>query len=185
MNSRLIVSPLLPEEESAGWATDAELAACSGFAPRRRAEYLAWRAVVRRELGRSVGISYAPNGAPRVDCGVHIGVSHSQRLVAVVIGGSPCAVDTEPLDRGFGRVRRRYLAEAESALCDDERLPAAVWCAKETLYKLAGRPDTDFLRDIAVTAVDFAAGTIRGTIHGTPEIEMSIEFLDDNIIVYC
>ena len=185
MNSRLIVSPLLPEEESAGWATEDELAACSGFAPRRRREYLTWRAVVRRELGRGVVVTYAPNGAPQVDCGVHIGISHSHNIVAVVIGDGPCAVDTEPAGRSFEQVRRRYLSVTEAALSDDERLPAAVWCAKETLYKLAGRPDTDFLRDIAVTAVDFAAGTVRGTIHGGAEVAMSIEFLDDNIIVYC
>lgn len=185
MNNRLIVRPLPSEEESAGWVTADERSAAAEFAPQRRREFLAWRAVVRRELGRGVTISYREDGAPQVDCGVHIGVSHSRNLVAVVFGEAPCAVDTEPLGRNFNRVRRRYMTPAESALSDDPRMAAAVWCAKEALYKLAGRPATDFLNDIAVTAVDFGAGTMRGTIHGSSEIGLAVEFLGDNVIVSC
>ena len=184
MSSRLIVSTLPPDDELEGWVTAEELAACRGFAPRRRRETLAWRAMVRRELGRDVAITYGANGAPQVDCGAFISVSHSANLVAVRIGTAPCTVDTEPLVRNFERVRRRYMTRAEEALSDDRRLPAAVWCAKEALYKLAGRPDSDFLRDIAVTSVDFAAGTLRGTIHGSGEIELTIEIHDNNIIVH-
>ena len=34
---------------------------------RRRCEHLAWRRIVRRELGRDVHISYNEVGAPKVD----------------------------------------------------------------------------------------------------------------------
>ena len=44
------------------------------------------------------------------------------------------------------------------------RLAAAVWCAKECLYKMYGRRGMDLLRDLAVGSVDFARGTIRGTV---------------------
>lgn len=190
MNSRLIVREL-PADMSdgwmaalSGWVTAAEAAAAEGFAPRRRCEYLTWRAAVRQELGRGVAISYAANGAPQTDCGVHIGVSHSRNIVALCMGDEPCAVDTEPLDRNFERVRRRYMSAEESALSDDPRLAAAVWCAKETLYKLGGREGCDFLNDIRVAAVDFAAGSIAGSIYGGGEIELKIEYFGDNIIVY-
>lgn len=186
MNSRLIVMRLPADDELdrlSEWLTAGELAEAESFAPHRRREYLTWRAVVRQELGRSVAISYAPNGAPQVDCGAHIGVSHSKNLVAVCIGECPCAVDTEPLDRDFSRVRERCITASESALSDDPHLPAALWCAKETLYKLGGRAGTDFLRDIRITSVDFAVGRICGTIHDSAEIRLAISYLDDNIIV--
>ena len=166
-----------------GWVTAQELAAAMEFAPRRRREYLTWRAAVRQELGRDVAISYDAAGAPQVDCGVFIGVSHSKNLVAVCIGELPCAVDTEPLDRNFERVRRRFMTLAESALSDDSRLAAAIWCAKEALYKLGGHEGCDFLRDIRILSVDFAAGRIVGTVHDSGEIALAMEFLDDNIIV--
>ena len=180
---KLIVRPLPLDDAFAGRESADDIAAAEGFAPHRRREFLAWRSRVRRELGSAVPISYDAHGAPCVDCGVHIGVSHSRRMVAVCIGDSPCAVDTEPLDRDFGRVRERYIAASESALSDDPRLSAALWCAKETLYKLGGRAGTDFLRDIRIESVDFASGRMAGTIHGGEEIRLAISYLDDNIVV--
>lgn len=187
MNSRLIIRLMPDDSELDGlseWLTAEELAAAGGFAPHRRREYLAWRAAVRQELGRGVAISYASNGAPQVDCGVHISVSHSRNLVAVCIGERPCAVDTEPATRNFDRVRRRYISAAESALSSDPRMAAAVWCAKEALYKLGGRKETDFLHDIRITSVDFAEGRICGTVHDSGEIALAMKFLDENIIVF-
>ena len=188
MSSRLIVRRLDCDEEPAGlseWTTAAEQSEAVGFAPRRRREYLMWRAVVRQELGRDVAISYAANGAPQVDCGAFISISHSADLVTVCISDGPCAVDTEPLRRNFDRVKPRYLSAAEASLSDDVRLAAAVWCAKEALYKLASREGIDFLNDIRIVAVDFTAGTITGTVCGGSHIVLKMEFVDDNIIVYC
>lgn len=186
MSSRLIVRRLDDDEPTglSEWVTAAEQAEAKGFAPRRRREYLTWRAVVRQELGRDAVISYAPNGAPQVDGGPYISISHSRNLVAVCIGDSPCAVDTEPLGRNFDRVKSRYLSAAEASLSDDPRLAAAVWCAKEALYKLGGREGVDFLQDIRIVSVDFAAGRIVGTICGGEPVVLKMEFADDNIIVY-
>ena len=191
MSSRLIIRQLVGEADSGewmdgvcDWVTAQELSESESFAPRRRREYLTWRATVRQELGRDVAIGYDASGAPKVDrSGVFISVSHSKNLVAVCIGNARCAVDTEPLDRNFGRVQSRYMSEDESLLSDDGRLAAAVWCAKEALYKLGGRVGTDFLYDIAVTHVDFAAGRICGTIHGSRVVELAMTCADDNIIV--
>ena len=61
----LWTSPPLTAEESARWTTSEERAAAAGFvSERRRAEFLTWRAVVRRELGDDVGIAYDALGAP-------------------------------------------------------------------------------------------------------------------------
>ena len=188
MNSRLIVRTLPSDDELARlseWVTAGELAAAAEFAPQRRREYLAWRAAVRQELGRDIAISYDANGAPKLGNGLYVSVSHSQNLVAVCIGDSPCAVDTEPLERNFDRVRKRYLSAEEAALSDDPRLAAAVWCAKEALYKLGGRNGCDFLRDIRVTAVDFSEGCIVGTIHGRGPTVLRMEIRGGDIIVWC
>lgn len=190
MNMRLILCELPADEEPAAWmarvrewVTDEELAASAGFAPHRRREYLVWRAAVRQELGRGTDIRYDAAGAPQVGGGMYISVSHSQRLVVVCVADAPCAVDTEPLTRNFDRVRRRYMTDSEAALNDDPRLAAAVWCAKEALYKLEGREGCDFLRDISVTEVDFDKGRICGAVYGGKEIQLEISYLADNIIV--
>ena len=191
MSNRLIIRRLSDNTDGDGWLagirswlTAEELAAAENFAPRRRRDFLTWRAAVRQELGRDVEISYDASGAPLLGGGLHIGVSHSANIAVVIVGDAPCAVDTEPLTRNFERVRRRYMTESEAVLSDDGRLPAAVWCAKEALYKLGGGCGCDFLRDIVVTEVDFAAGRICGTVCGSAPVVLKMEIFEDNIIVF-
>ncbi len=77
---RLIVEPPLAFEEAAEWATDDELTTARGFAPARGCEYLAWRAIVRREIGRDAAIAYNSAGAPILtNYPLHLSVSHCRR----------------------------------------------------------------------------------------------------------
>lgn len=134
----LWTSPPLTAEESARWTTSEERAAAAGFvSERRRAEFLTWRAVVRRELGDDVGIAYDALGAPVLtNRAVHISVAHCAGRIAVCASPERCAVDIEPATRDFRRAASRYLTPEEEALSDDPLLPGIVWCAKETLYKM-------------------------------------------------
>ena len=151
---RLLAEAPLPFGEAAAWATGEELAAARSFAPARGREYLAWRAIVRRELGRETRIAYNAAGAPvLVGSPLHISVSHTAGRVAVAIADRPCAVDIERADRRFDRVLARYLSPAEQQLSEHPRFAAAAWCAKEALYKYAGRPGCDLLRDLRIEAV--------------------------------
>ena len=186
MNKALFIEPPMPEAEAAGWVTPGEMAAAQGFLrERRRREYLTWHAIVRRELGPDVGIAYDAAGAPVVDRdGVHIGVSHCRGRVAVCISDTPCAVDIEPVSRNFSRAAPRYMSVAEQALSDDPLLPAVVWCAKETLYKYAGCPGLDMLRDLHVDAVDFAAGAVAGRIGNGEAVRLSLRMADGLVVVY-
>ncbi len=128
---------------------------------RRRDELTSWRALLRFTL-HSMGhikestapIKYNSVGAPYiVGSKLHIGVSHSSEMVAVIISTKPCAIDIERLDRDFERAAARYATAAEREIVDiyDEqiRLPL-IWCAKECLYKLAGQRELDLLHDLKV-----------------------------------
>ena len=128
----LWTSPPLTAEESARWTTSEERAAAAGFvSERRRAEFLTWRAVVRRELGDDVGIAYDALGAPVLtNRAVHISVAHCAGRIAVCASPERCAVDIEPATRDFRRAASRYLTPEEEALSDDPLLPGIVWCAK-------------------------------------------------------
>lgn len=180
-----IVAPM-PVEETLPWTTAEERAAAAAFgSARRRAEFLTWRAVVRRELGRDVGIAYNDLGAPVVTRrGVHISVSHCDGRVAVCLSSAPCAVDIEPETRNFSRVASRYLAEAERALSDDPLFAGLVWCAKEALYKYAGRAELDFLTDLRIERADLAAGELTARIENGEPVRLSVRREDGYIIVY-
>ena len=125
--------------------------------------------------------SVAPGGG-RV--GVYVGFSHCRERVSVCLSDVPCAVDIEPEARDFSRAAPRYMSPSELALSGDPLLPAAVWCAKETLYKYARRPGLDLLHDLRVEAVDFAAGTVVGRIGGGEAIRLTLHRADGFITVY-
>lgn len=182
----LFIEPPMAEADAARWVTAEEFAAAQGFLrEHRRREYLTWRAIVRRALGPNVQIGYNGHGAPVVGDGrACIGVSHCAGRVAVCVSDAPCAVDIEPESRDFSRALPRYMSPQEQALSSDPLLPAVVWCAKEALYKYAGRPGLDLLDDLHVDAVDFEAGTVAGHIGGEEPVGLSLRRSDGFIIVY-
>lgn len=181
----LFVEPPMSETEAARWITKEELAEAAAFGAGRRSEWLSWRALVRRELGKDVGIAYNDAGAPVVtNRDVHIGVSHCAGRIAVLFSDTRCAVDIEPENRNFLRAASRYLAPEERALSSDELLPGVVWCAKEALYKYVGRTELDLLRDIRIREVDLAAGRLTGCVTGDEPLGLTLLRRDGYILVF-
>lgn len=176
MIRKIILEAPMSGEQAAAWVTDAELAVARDFgSEQRRCEYLGWRAIVRRELGIDTKIAYNELGAPVVtNHKVYLSVAHCRGRIAVCISDRPCAVDVEPEGRDFGRAASRYLTAFERELSSDPLLPALVWCAKETLYKYAGRKELDLLDDLHVESVDLAGGRIVGRILGEEPIELRV-----------
>lgn len=160
---RLIIEPPPGEELLAALTTPEEQARAEGFAPRRRREWLGWRALVRRELGAGTRIGYDAAGAPVLPGRAeHLSVSHCRDRIGIMIAPTPCALDIEPLGRRFDRAADRYMTPEERVLSDDPRWAGIVWCAKETLYKAAGRHGLDLCRDLRVTDWDPATGALEG-----------------------
>ena len=186
MIPRLLVEPPMGADEAARWTTPEERAEAAAFgSERRRAEFLGWRAIVRRELGMQVRIGYDAAGAPVLtNRAVHISVAHCAGRIAVCASPERCAVDIEPATRDFRRAASRYLTPEEEALSDDPLLPGIVWCAKETLYKYAGRRELDFRRDLHVVRLDLAAGTLAGRIGNGEPVRLSVSLDEGFILVY-
>ncbi|WP_234025736.1 4'-phosphopantetheinyl transferase superfamily protein [Alistipes sp. Marseille-P5061] len=182
-----MLSEPLAAAETDLWTTEEERAEAARFgSARRRSEYLTWRTLVRRELGRDAVIGYNGVGAPVVTSpeGYFIGVSHCRERVAVCISRQRCAVDIESVSRNFGAALARCMTPRERTLSTDERLGAALWCAKEALYKYAGRRELELQRDVQVLGVDFEAGRIVGRICGGEPLELQLRCIDDCVVVW-
>ncbi len=109
------------------WVTDDEWVEAATFrSSERRAEWLGWRALIRRRLGADTPISYNEKGAPLVGAG-YISVSHSAGWIAVLWSPFPCAVDIELSSRPLPpAAAERY---GISSLQD--------WCSHEARVKFA------------------------------------------------
>lgn len=151
---------------------------------KRRREHLAWRRIVRRELGAGVHIDYNDVGAPVVDVEDRwISVAHGGESVAVAIADKPVGVDIECLDRDFDRVAPRYMTEGELALSQDARWACFVWCAKEAMYKLYGRRGVELRGELRVDSFDSESMTICGGMADMAPAVVQISLYDDDIVV--
>lgn len=134
---------------------------------RRRNEWSSWRRLVRCCHDPQAVIAYDTNGAPRlVGSARHISVSHTTSWVAVLSAPRRCAVDIETASRNFDRAKSHYLSDEEAALPESNHplfLPL-IWCAKETLYKLAGECGLSLRDDLRITATDLAHNCMEGRI---------------------
>lgn len=172
---RLLIEPPMTIAAANAWATLEERQRAETFGnERRRREFLTWRAIIRRELGRDIRIAYNEVGAPVLPDGeAFIAVAHCADRVAVCLSPNRCAVDIECADRDFTRAASRFLTPSEAVLADDPHWPGFVWCAKETLYKYAGRRNLDFREDLRIVSADLAAGRIIGRIGDEPPLELA------------
>ena len=151
---------------------------------KRRREHLAWRRIVRRELGAKVHIDYNDVGAPVVDVDDRwISVAHGGECVAVAIADEPVGVDIESLDRDFAKVAPRYMTAEELSLSDDERWACFVWCAKEAMYKLYGRRGVELRGELRVDSFDSETMVISGSMVDMGRAVVKISLYDDDIVV--
>ena len=197
----LIVNPIevvvreIPSDEQRLFESLAEdeRAYAATLAANRRREWVAWRALLRERAERwgvgeqALRVAYAPSGEPLFE-GLEgsISVTHSRRFVALARSWQGrCGIDIEQLDRNFERVENKYISPAERHLptVDDERFRAAVWCAKETLYKMAGREGIDFLRDTIITGVDTSAKRIECRSVGGKPVTLRYAMPDEEHII--
>ena len=191
----LLVCDIPPIEDLLSQADSNDMAAIENFTiSSRQAERLAWRIMLRcwakdnlQWDGEVLEIEYSQQGAPKIlnFPYKHISVSHSRSKVAVVVSNEPCAVDIECLNRNFQSVVPRYLSLEEQAMAKDSMLLAAMWCAKECLYKLSGRSALNLRDDIQVKGVDMLQGVIRGGILQHSDVLLHCTMPDDkHIMVY-
>ena len=165
--------------------TAADVASASRFQnERRRTEHLAWRRVVRRELGRDVVIDYNEVGAPVVNLeATHLSVAHGAGRVAVAIANKRVGIDIESLERNFESISSRYMSAEEQALSTHKEWGAMVWTAKEALYKLYGERGLDLKRDIVLTAYNPAQSEISALLRAKTKARVEVSLHNDDAVV--
>lgn len=151
---------------------------------KRRREHLAWRRIVRRELGQGVHIDYNDVGAPMVDvAGRYISVAHGGDSVAVVVADEPVGVDIESVNRNFNRAKERYMSQRELALSLDENWACYAWCAKEAIYKLCGRRGVELREELLLEEFDTTNMIIYGGVVNMAKAVVKISHHDGDVVV--
>lgn len=131
--------------------TDIELERLSKFKHiKRKREFVATR-ILRHNLFGFEHIHYDALGAPYIEREGFISISHSKNKVAIALNkGYQIGIDLEPHRPNILKVAHKFLSknEMETFDCTDTLTVTQIWSAKETLYKLAGRKEILFSKEL-------------------------------------
>lgn len=124
--------------------------------PSRRKEYVATRVLRTTQFGNDE-ILYNSIGAPFIEGEGYISVSHSTNVVGLAFcKHHAVGLDLEPIREKVHRVKHKFLSEKEKLDFDTESTEEMikVWSAKEALYKLAGRKEIIFAKELLLHKID-------------------------------
>lgn len=124
--------------------------------PNRRREYVATRVLRTTQFGNDE-ILYNSIGAPYIEGEGYISISHSTNVVGLAFcKHHAVGLDLEPIREKVHRVKHKFLSEKEKASLDLDSTEEMikVWSAKEALYKLAGRKEIIFAKQLLLHKID-------------------------------
>jgi len=123
--------------------------------PEKRLEWMASRILVAQLANDNRAVRYRGNGKPFLEGSeLDLSISHTVGLAAVVTTSvSKAGIDIEIPSARISRVAHRFLHEEEESFIppgEKEKYLALIWCAKETLYKMANQPGLIFKDDLRI-----------------------------------
>lgn len=147
----------------------------------RKQEFVATR-YLRHQLFGFEHIHYDTHGAPYIRGEGFISISHTPGVVGIAFNQKfRIGLDIETRSEKAMRVHRKFLSSEELKLFDvtDADTMTSAWCAKETLYKIAGRKQINFRSELSLKPEK--EGIIFGNI-ATKDLHFSTEihtFVDE------
>ena len=147
--------------------------------------------LINRLLNQEATITYDEKGKPFLTNDTrHISISHSHDKLAIIVNEKEATgIDIELIRDKVLKIKHKYLSAAEliEANNDVEKL-LIYWAAKETLYKIYGLKEVDFIEHLFVKPfTKHNLGLIIGEIN-LPEFketfELNYQLLDDYVLVY-
>lgn len=168
-----------------------EFAAAGNLTAKRELETKGKEFLINKLLDRDCTISYDDKGKPYVaDDTRHISVSHSHDKLAIIVNEQEATgIDIELIRDKVLRIKHKFLRDTELADAgeDVEKL-LIYWAAKESLYKIYGLKEVDFIEHLLVKPfTKHNLGTIIGSINlpGFNEsFELNYQLLDNYVLVY-
>ena len=166
------------------------LALNRGLSAKREIENAGRDMLLKHLLGEDFRLYYDDKGKPHLSKPeVHMSLSHSHDKLAIVINEQEATgIDIELIRDKVIRIRNKFLSvpELEDAGMEVEKL-LVYWAAKETLYKIYGLKEVDFIAHLFIAPFTWRdKGFVYGTIKlGSQEqkFELRYEKLDDYILV--
>ena len=113
---------------------------------KRKKEWLASRLLLN-EINPNYSISYNAFGAPELNNGSYISISHSKGLAAIIISQQQVGIDIEAISEKALRVSSKFVSTTNLKALTTEKA-TLIWCCKEAVFKWHQKGKVDFIADI-------------------------------------
>ncbi|MCF8424359.1 MAG: 4'-phosphopantetheinyl transferase superfamily protein [Bacteroidia bacterium] len=158
---------------------------------KREIENQGKRYLLNKLLGEEIEIEYDTKGKPYLpNNSKHISISHSHDKLAIIINeNEPTGIDIELIRDKVLKIKHKFLSVTElSDSNDDVEKLLIYWAAKETLYKIYGLKEVDFIEHLFVKPfTKHNLGVIIGKINlpnFNETFELHYQLLEDYVLVY-
>ena len=115
---------------------------------KRKKEHFSIRLLVN-EICPTKTIIYNEFGAPELNNGKHISISHSKELVAVIFSEKKTGLDIEQISEKSLRIASKFVSARNLIKLNKEKA-TLIWCIKEAIYKWHQKGEVDFIKDIII-----------------------------------
>lgn len=142
-------------------------------------------------LGDNCIIAYDDKGKPYLSGDLrHISISHSHDKLAIIVNENEATgIDIELIRDKVLKIKHKFLTNEELLEANDDVEKLLIyWAAKETLYKIYGLKEVDFIAHLFVKPfTKHNLGTIIGEINlpnFKETFELNYQILEDYVLVY-
>lgn len=147
--------------------------------------------LIKHLLNENCLISYDDKGKPYLTNDTrHISISHSHDKLAIIVNETESTgIDIELIRDKVLKIKHKFLTNQELLEANDDVEKLLIyWAAKETLYKIYGLKEVDFIEHLLVKPfTKHNLGTIIGAINlprFKETFELNYQILDDYVLVY-
>ena len=149
---------------------------------KRKKEYLVSRLLLK-DIAPKTKITYNEYGAPKLENGKHISISHSKNLVAIIFSKQKVGLDIERISKKPLRLSSKFIAENVQQNLTEEKA-TLIWCVKEAIFKWHQKGNIDFKKDIKIKAFEIMEkGEISCNLKGE-KIIVKYRKIDNQYLAY-
>ena len=120
----------------------------------------------------------------------HLSISHSHdRLVIIINEKEETGIDIELIRDKVLKIKHKFLSHSELSDADNDVEKLLIyWAAKETLYKVYGLKEVDFIKHLAINPfIKQTHGKLKGFINLSnfnASFELNYQLVDNYALVY-
>ena len=149
---------------------------------KRKKEFLASRLLVQ-EISQNTIITYNEFGAPELDNGKYISISHSKEMVAIIISEQQVGMDVEQISEKVLHLSSKFVSENNLNNLNKEKA-TLIWCCKEAIFKLHQKGNVDFKEDIKLTPFSLQNKGIVNAEFNSEIFRLHYTKLNSHFLVY-